>query len=559
MAGMKETPRQKMIGMMYLVLTCLLALNVSKDILKGFVTVNESLEKTNKGVQLSNEKMLAEFEKIAEKKESAKAYYDKAIESRKLTMDAVVYIDKLKKKLIEISEDVNALQADTMHLRFIEKLEEYDKTTFQLIGSDENNPVSKEYSAKELRGNMNVLCNKLDGIIEDMNAHSATKLPSGDYISLKEKIKMLRPVDSNETIDDLKMTWELQNFYNLPIAAVITNLSKIQSDIKNLETEMINQFASASGKQVIIFNSFAAKVVAPSKYIRSGENYMADIILSASSSDFNSENMQILVGARYDTASKKLINEGSPLMLAGGAGKFDIKTSGQGDQTLSGVIKFKNGKGETEYYPFEDKYTVAAPSSAVSADKMNVFYAGLLNPLTISAAGVAPTNLVAKINGNNAPLIPEENGKYSIKPVTTGTCEVAVYSKEANGQLKLQGIPTKFRVKSLPIPFVKINGKFALGNYEIRKTEVPSLTAISADIPGFDLDARYKIKSYNVITALNGIFNDSPCTGFNFSQDAKTSVSKVKAGGRIFIEKIIAVGPDGKEVPLSDVIIRVKS
>ncbi len=559
MAGMKETPRQKMIGMMYLVLTCLLALNVSKDILKGFVTVNESLEKTNKGVQLSNEKMLAEFEEVAKKKESARAYYDKAIESRKLTMNAVAYIDKLKKKLIEVTEEVNTSVADTMRLRFVEKLEEYDKPTFQLIGSDENNPVSKEYSAKELRGNINALCNKLDAIIEDMNAHSATKLPPGDYASLKEKIKMLRPVDSNEILDDLKMTWELQNFYNLPIAAVITNLSKIQSDIKNLETEMINQFASASGKQLVVFNSFAAKVVAPSKYIRSGENYAADIILSASSSDFNSDNMQILVGAKYDTLTKKLINEGTPIMLSGGAGKFDLKTSGQGEQTLAGVIKFKNGKGETEYYPFEDKYTVAAPSSAVSADYMNVFYAGLPNAISISAAGVAPTNLVAKINGNPAPLIPAGNGKYTIKPTTTGTCQVAVYSREANGQLKPQGPPVTFRVKPIPTPFVKINGKYALGTYEMKKVELASLSAISADIPGFDLNAKFKIKSYKVITLPNGELNENRCDGFNFSESAKAAVSKVKTGGRVFLEDIIAIGPNGEQIPLGNVTIKIKS
>lgn len=559
MAGMKETPRQKMIGMMYLVLTCLLALNVSKDILKGFVTVNESLEKTNKGVQLSNEKMLAEFEKAAKERASAKAYYDKAIEGRKLTMESVDYIEKLKKKLIEVSEEVDPIMADTMRLRSMEKLEEYDKPTFQLIGSDENNPESKAYSAKELRGKLNGLYDKLDKIIEDMNSHEETKLPQADYFSLKEKIKSLRPVDSNEMVDDLKMTWELQNFYNLPIAAVITNLSKMQSDIKTLETEIINQFAAASGKQIVNFDSFSAKVIAPSKYIRSGENYSADIILSASSSDFKPDNMQILVGAKYDTVTKKLIDEGTPLALSGGAGKFEMKTSGQGDQTVSGVIKFKNGKGETEYYPFEDKYTVAAPSSAVSADKMNVFYAGLLNPLTISAAGVAPTNLVAKINGNNAPLIAEGNGKYSIKPMATGTCEVAVYSREANGQLKLQGSPSKFRVKALPTPFVKINGKYALGSFEMKKNEIVALSAIAADIPGFDLDAKFKIKSYNVVTVPNGIFTESSCTGFNFSNDAKANVNKVKAGGRIFIEKIIATGPDGKDIPLSDVIIRVKS
>ncbi len=559
MAGMRETPRQKMIGMMYLVLTCLLALNVSKDILKGFVTVNESLEKTNKDVQLSNEKMLEEFRKVAEKKESARAYFEKAIESRKLTSGTVVYIEKLKKKLIEITEEVNAPQADTMRLRFIEKLEEYDKPTFLLIGSDETNPVSKEYSARELRGNINGLCDKLDAIIEDMNGHSGTKLPPADYVSLKEKIKMLRPVDSNETIDDLKMTWELQNFYNLPIAAVVTNLSKMQSDIKNLETEIINQFAAASGKQIVNFNSFSAKVVAPSKYIRSGENYAADIILSASSSDFNSDNMQVLVGAKYDSLSKKLISEGSPLMLSGGAGKFDMKTAGQGEQTLAGVIKFKNGKGETEYYPFEDKYTVAAPSSAVSADYMNVFYAGLPNAISISAAGVAPTNLIAKINGNPAPLIPAGNGKYTIKPTTTGTCQVAVYSREANGQLKAQGPPVTFRVKAIPTPFVRINGKYALGTYEMKKVELAALSAISADIPGFDLNAKFKIKSYKVITLPNGELNENKCDGFNFSESAKAAVSKVKTGGRVFLEDIIAVGPNGELIPLQNVTIKIKS
>lgn len=559
MAGAKETPRQKMIGMMYLVLTCLLALNVSKDILKGFVTVNESLEKTNKGTQLNNEKILADFELAAKEKVTAKPYYEKALESRKLTMETVAYIESLKKKLIEITEKINAYEADTVHLRFIEHLEEYDIPTFQLIGSDESNPDNKPYSAKELRGKLNKLHDQLLGIVEGMYKSTNTKLLTNDYESLKAKIAMIKPIDSNEMRDDMRMTWELQNFYNLPLAACVTNLSKIQADIKNLETEMINQFAAASGKKAVIMDHFAAKVIAPSKYIRSGDNYSADIFLSASSSDFKPDNMQVLIGARYDTLTKRLISEGTPVSLTNGAGKYEIKTSGQGEQSISGVIKFRNGQGQTEYFPFEDKYTVAAPASAVSADKMNVFYAGLVNDVTISAAGVAPANLIAKVNGNNAPLIPAGNGKYTIKPTATGTCEIAVFAKEGNGQTRLQGPPAKFRIKPLPTPFVKINGKYALGSFEIRKNELPSLVAISADIPGFDLDARFKIKSYNVVTAPNGIFSESPCTGYNFSQEAKTQVSKIKPGGRIFIEKIIATGPDGKDFPLSDVIIRVKS
>ncbi|MGZ3931498.1 MAG: gliding motility protein GldM, partial [Bacteroidia bacterium] len=103
MAGSKETPRQKMVGMMYLVLTCLLALNVSKDILKGFVTVNESLEKTNRSMQQSNEELLKAFEAAAHDSKLAAQYYPKAVESRKLTQAAVGYIEDMKKKLIAIT------------------------------------------------------------------------------------------------------------------------------------------------------------------------------------------------------------------------------------------------------------------------------------------------------------------------------------------------------------------------------------------------------------------------------------------------------------------------
>src|SRR5688572_6167674 len=120
MASQRETPRQKMIGMMYLVLTCLMALNVSKDILIYFVTLNESLEKTNEGARLNNEEMLIEFEKAAKEKTSAKPYYEKAVESRKLTMEATAYIEKMKKKLIEITEKLNTYEADTAKLRHID-------------------------------------------------------------------------------------------------------------------------------------------------------------------------------------------------------------------------------------------------------------------------------------------------------------------------------------------------------------------------------------------------------------------------------------------------------
>jgi gliding motility-associated protein GldM len=558
MANAKETPRQKMIGMMYLVLTCLLALNVSRDILKGFVTVNESLERSNNSLKVSNEQMLEAFKKASEQTRSAKPYYAKAIESRKLTADAIAYIETMKKKLISITEEVDWSVADTMQLKFVEKMDDFDTPTYQLIGSDETKLTEGEFSARELRGKLERLQSNLQLILDSMQKNSSTQLLEKDYQALKAKIELIKPIDTNEKEDDMTVTWELKNFYHLPLAAVVTNLSKMESDIKNLETEIINQYVAASGKLAVKFDKLTAKVLAPSKYIRSGEDYKANIILAGSSSDFNNENMQVLLGATYDPVTKKLINEGTALGSEQGLGNYAMKTSGQGKQIVKGVIRFKNPKGEMEYYPFEDNYTVAQPASAVSADYMNVFYAGLPNAVSISAAGVAPNNLIVKVNGNTAPLVPQGNGKFTINPVTTGSCEIAVYSREADGQLKMQGAPSKFKVKPIPVPFVKLNGNYALGTFEMKKAEANVLNAIAADIPGFDLNAKFKIKSFTVCTLNNGLLKDEKCTGNNLSAEAKAAVGRTRAGGKIFLEDIIAIGPDHREMKLGNVTIRVK-
>ncbi|MGZ3883947.1 MAG: GldM family protein [Bacteroidia bacterium] len=321
---------------------------------------------------------------------------------------------------------------------------------------------------------------------------------------------------------------------------------------------MLSQLASAAGNKLMKIDQFAAKVVAPSKYIRSGEEYKANIFLAGSSSNFTKDNMQVLVGAIYDTVSKKLISEGTPVDFSSGMGNYAVKTTGQGEQSIKGVIRFRNEEGDMEYYPFEDKYTVATPVSAVSADYMNVFYAGLPNAVTISAAGVAPDKLVAKVNGNSAPLVPAGNGKYTIKPVTTGSCEIAVYSREADGQLKLQGTPSKFRIRPVPIPFVKMNGKYALGTLDMKKTETNALAAISADIPGFNLDAKFKMKSFVIYITDNGIMRDYKCIGNNFTPEAKAAIAKMRPGSKIFFEDIHALAPDNTDMVLGNVTIRVK-
>jgi hypothetical protein len=180
------------------------------------------------------------------------------------------------------------------------------------------------------------------------------------------------------------------------------------------------------------------------------------------------------------------------------------------------------------------------------------------NNLTATAAGVAPKDLVVKVNGSNAQLRSTGSGKYSIKPMSPGNCEITVYSKESNGQLKPQGPPLKFRIKELPMPFVKINGKYLMGTVEMKRNDLVSINAIGADIPGFDFDAKYKVKSFTVLTVRGDDIREDICYGNSLSPEAKANIARVRTGGRVFIENIVAIGPDNNEKKLSNLTIKLK-
>lgn len=247
MSSGKETPRQKMIGMMYLVLTALLALNVSKEILKGFVTVNESIENSKLMLDENNMEIQKAFEHyVNQGNYEAKPYLLRAVESQKIIRTMNSYIDTVKLLIVQKTEGREA--KDTSRLRFMEKLDDYDTPTYLLIGSDEARPKTDKYSAWDLRKQLENMCRDLNMMLENMQKEKSTKLDEKDFQNLKKRLKLFKPFDKSTTVDGVKMNWELQNFYHMPLAAVITNLNKIQADTKNLESEFLHVFASASSK-----------------------------------------------------------------------------------------------------------------------------------------------------------------------------------------------------------------------------------------------------------------------------------------------------------------------
>lgn len=554
MSGGKETPRQKMIGMMYLVLTALLAMNVSKQILHGYIVVNESMEHSKENLTENNKRITEAFLTTINGNAAAKPYYDKAVEAQKLLAEMVKYLDGIKSNVITKTEKFeNAASGDTAKLRYLTAIDNYDIPTHELIGSDAATPENKPLSALEMKDKFLKLHNNLINIIEEMQKNPKSKLLDDDYKGLKRKIGSLKPIDSGAEDDGLKMTWEVENFYHLPMAAVICNVNKMQADLKNVEAEMLQVLAGASGKLAIKFDRLAAKVIAPSSYIQSGQPYIADVFLAASSSQLRKEDMEVLLGS--DSLSKGA--GGTPVDIKDGMGKVNIPTGGQGDQTLKGVIKFKKPDGTFDFFNFSAPYTVAAPAVAVAMDKMNVLYIGVDNPMTVSAAGVAPGNLLVNLSGCGATKTGGAGGKFIVRATSPGTMQVSVSAKTNEGT-KPQGKPTAFRVKKIPDPTPKLGGNLIQGIADIKKLQLASIAGIGAEVPGFDFDVKFPVMSFIFSANVKGNLKEFTCTGPNLSAEAKATLQGLGVGGKAYFEDIKVKAPDGSIRKIATASLKVK-
>jgi gliding motility-associated protein GldM len=396
-------------------------------------------------------------------------------------------------------------------------------------------------TATELKGKLESLFTSIVSVMDKMQADPKTKLYPADYEQLKKKISSLKPESSGEEEDGVKMGWESENFYHLPEGAVVCNLNKTAADLKSLEAEMLGVFSSASGKLAIKFDHIVARVVAPSSYIQAGQPYEAAIFLAASSSKLGQGDMEIIMG--IDSTAAATGGKGELVPLLNGEGAYSVGTSAEGDKEYKGVIKYKNPDGTFKYYPFAGEYKVAKAAATVSADQMNVFYAGVPNPVSASAAGISPADISVSATGAGVRITPKGAGKYEFSFSGTGECMVTVTAKTKDGS-KPQGPPIKFRVKPLPKPELKIGGKFAPA--EMKKSDLSTVGAFGAGANGFDFAANYVVLSYEVIGKVKGkIVPGNTVNGSALTGEASTIFKGCDPNSKIYIDAKIK-GPDGK-------------
>lgn len=527
--GGKETGRQKMIGMMYLVLTALLAMNVSKDVLQAFVTVENGLQETNKNNDSKNASLYKTFEKeVSNDPKKVKPLKEKADKIKKASADLCKYIDKMRAAVYHESEKGNGLtleQADTFKLEHITQKDNYDIPTNIFIG-DVANPKKGEGTGA--------------GLKEEIEKFKKLVLSNIPEKSKKDFKLGLNIEDVHDHHAGMTVPWEIYLFNHTTIAAAAALLAGLQNEIKTAEGDAVKLLLNEITGDILRFDKVEAKVVAPSSYILAGDKYEADIFVSAYSS---TQDPVITVG-------------GSPVKVEAGMGKYSVVTSAEGLKEYKGIIKVKQPDGSLQDYPFEGSYMVAKPAMAISPTKMNVFYIGVENPVDITVAGAAPTDVIATLSGAPGTISPAgAPGKYIVKVQPGGVkCDINVAIKAKQGAPKSMG-KMEFRVKKVPSPLASFAG--IVGDGAASKGELEAAGGVIPKLEDFVFDLKFPVVSWVMSMNVNGVFVEEKSTSAAKTPNMVTMLSKARAGSKILIEQVQVQAPDGiRKVP--GCVIKVK-
>lgn len=526
-----------MINMMYLVLTALLALNVSKEILDSFVTVNTGLEITKQTLSTKMGEAYGQFGALAQENSEkyGKAYA--AAQGVQSEADRIFnYIDTIKARVIATTDKLpmdSVVIKDANGKPMIRPLDlakgkdNYTVLTNMMGMGDPGKPLEVEYGAVELRANLEAFRDKL----KTAAAGNEVLIANFDRMFTFEGMK-----DSGGK----PVTWEALNFYHVPLAAGITILSKIQMDIRNAEAELVNWMMGEVEGESFKFNTLAAIVKPQSSYVTVGGKYVAEVFLGAYDNQNAPDVFIAGPGATVDTVAKKIIGESIKLPMEGARAKLELPASSAGLKTVKGIIKFKPVGGEETTQVFETTYEVAAPSLVVSPTKMNVFYRGVDNPVSVSVSGYSNKDIAA--TATNGSLTKSADG-YIMKPGKESEAIVGATVTNPDGSKKaMPGI--KFRVKNVPNPTPYFAGK-SVNDETIKKAELTAAAGVIAKMLDFDFDLKFDIVEFRVTMIVGGTPLEQAVKGPAVSSQMKEMFAKAKPGQKIYIEGIKAKGPDG--------------
>ncbi len=516
-ANCPETPRQKMIGMMYLVLTAMLALNVSADILNGFSMVGNSLLNNIETSEVRNAALHDDMNYLYQQNpQKVSEWLEKSKVAKEKSDDLFNILSDYKIGIVQLADG-----------------EEADPTGNTLIKKD-NLDVAGEYvgiSTGLAKGNA------LKQAIIDYKLYVQSVFENDE--SKKEIFEKMYSTEPSVNSHGETVDWISATFQSMPAIAVTTMLTKYQSDIRATEAEIINHFKAQTDAGDFRVNKIMAKLIPVSKHVMQGGTYQAEVALMAV--DSTKAPKYYLGETQLDSC---FIKRG-----CSSVGTFPIK----------GRIDLVNGEGQVVSYPFEDEYTVGAPTATIANIDMNVVYKGYPNKLEVSVPGVASDKLSVQCVGGS---IKKDGTVYICSPNVNNVVKINVFA-DIEGKKQPMG-SGEFRVKTLPDPtaFLKIidsKGNVVLylpnSKYKPKRKEVIDGEMVAEYADGL-LKASFKITGFQMLVSDGrGGYNASKSNGSKFSPSQRNVLSRIKPGSRILFDKIQVTGAKNTQLSYPPIVL----
>ncbi|HEU4607895.1 MAG TPA: gliding motility protein GldM [Chitinophagaceae bacterium] len=532
--GLPKEPRQKMINMMYLVLTALLALNVSSEILNAFRTVNHSIDTSNQLITDKNQLTYNAFKKDMEDpqtKAKAEIWAPKATQIQQLSASLFTSIETLKQDMKKESG-----------LRMVDGKEEFKEDNLDVP----TRLMDKEGKGKQLYDMLAKYRKDVLAVLDPSNFDQdyLAKNPTlrtqlqNDMAAFSKSIPINLQVPKSQSgkeySNDFK-GWTTNYFHMTPTIAAITILSKFQNDVKNTEAQIVDYCHQQIGQVKLVYDKFQAIATANTTYAMPGDQ----IEITAG------------VGAFSDAAKPKITINGQVMPLQpDGTAKFATTATNAGEKVVNVSIEYSKPDGTVDRVNKEVKYTVGVPSGAsVFLEKMNVLYLGVDNPLTISGGSVGSEKV--KVSFPNGTLTKVSGDHYIAKPSGNPTISKIVVSADG------KNYEFPMRIKRLPPPTGFVGTK---KGGRISSAEFKAIGALFARLEDSDFEAPFRVVSYK-LGATGGafpVYQQATNEGNRWSGAAKAIVDKATPGTTVFFDEIRVVGPDGKEIEIAPIVFNLQ-
>lgn len=500
------SPRQKMINLMYIVLTAMLALNVSSDVLDGFTQVHDGLNRSNSNVSERNDDLFRRLEYFtSQNPDKGQTWLDKAADVRRVTAGVYKQIDSLKHAIVR-------------------KADGRDGDPDNIVNRDD-----LEAAAVVMLAPGHNLGSGLRETIDHYRTYITGLVPDSAKAAGIEAALSTAPVPRKGTLT--AQSWEEAKFDQQPVVAAITLLSKLQNDILYAEGEALSTLLASVDAGDVRVNELNAYVMPQSRLVMRGGKYSANIVLAAVDT----------------TARPRIFINGH--QLDNDNGLYELNASSTGTFDYKGYLEVSHGDGSSTRHDFTSSYTVIEPMATVAPTMMNVLYAGIDNPISISVPGVAMNGISATMTNGT---LTRSGDRWTARPATVGKDATITVTATIDGRSTTVANST-FRVRKLPDPTPYISFTDSKGNTDHYRGGKPFAKTLLLQSPGIEaaiddglIDTPFKVLSFETVF-FDSMGNAIPevSDGAMFSARQKQSFQRLSRGKRFYISRIKAIGPDG--------------